>query len=152
MKTLLLLLVVLISNEAYGADVFSLREFYLIHKKFGEGSRNPLIDEEVIENRQIDREVSLHWNVDILKNCYWDNQILSYTDRFKDSQETDQFRLVGWHFQMGLRLTSFIDVGYDHFSKHLLDSKYPQSRFPVEDSMYIRVDFYERDDRGGLFW
>ena len=132
------------------ADVFELRELYLLHKKFGDGSRNPLIDDNGLENRELDREVSLIWNMDILEYGYFDNKILSYVDRFKDSGESDQFRLVGWNLQLGIRLTGWLWVEYDHFSKHQLDNEAP-GKFPVEDAFGIRVYFYKKDYKDGIF-
>ena len=35
------------------ANIFQVRELYLVHKKFGEGSRNPLIDDNGLENREL---------------------------------------------------------------------------------------------------
>jgi len=148
MNYIIFSLLLTISTASF-SDVFQLREFYLLHKKFGDGSRNPLIDDNGLENRELDREVSLIWNMDIFNHAYFDNRILSYVDRFKDSGESDQFRLIGWDFQIGLRLTGWLWVEYDHFSKHQLDNEAP-NKYPVEDAFGIRVYFYRKDYRPGF--
>jgi hypothetical protein len=150
---ILIAVVLLLVPATANADVFEIRELYLINKNFFEGSRSFYISESDIENRDLDREVSLFWNIDLIDGMfYFDNQLISYTDRNSESGETDQFRFMGWHFKFGARITSFLDVGYAHFSGHLLDAEYPRMKFPVEDSWYVRIDFYEKHDRGGMFW
>ena len=144
------LVIILLLSTWARADVFEIRDLYLVHKKFGPHSRNPLIDDNGLENRELDREVSLVWNVDVLTHGYFDNQILSYVDRFKDSGQSDQFRIVGWDFKIGVRALGWLWVEYEHFSKHQLDNRAP-GRFPVEDSLGVRLYFYRRDYQPGLF-
>lgn len=137
------------TSTAY-SEVFSLREIYLDYKYFHEGSRNPLIDNSGIENRELDQELSLFFNMDLFKYSYFDNQILGLTDRRADSKKKSGFRVVGWNFKVGIKLFKFLDAGYHHFSKHLLDYEYADWRFPVEDSFYLKLYFYKREDSRAL--
>jgi hypothetical protein len=143
----------LISTNTLASEFkfFELRETYMNYKQFKEGARNPLI-EDAGQNTELDRELSLFLNTNVLHYMYWDNQVYSLVDRDKETGKTGQFRLVGWNFKYGLRITSFLYAEYEHFSKHLLDAKYSQYRFPVEDSYGVRLYFYQKDKVNSLFW
>jgi hypothetical protein len=122
----------------------------LIHRKFFDGSRKPLIDDNGIPNRELDKELTLVWNIDLFRHYYFDNSIISFTDRFEDSGKTDQFRLIGWNFQVGAKLTGWFWIEYHHYSRHHLDQKAP-GKFPVEDALGVRIYFYDRDYKKGVF-
>jgi hypothetical protein len=124
--------------------MFTLQELSLTGKVFKEGSRDPLIDDAHLENREIGQEVSLNMNIDVAgPYLYWNNHVLSYTDRWTSDHRPGQFRLVGWEFEVGARPFEWLEVGYYHFSKHLLDYEYP-TKFPVLDAGYIKLIIYKK--------
>lgn len=63
------------------------------------------------------------------------------TGRTYDSR----YRYVSWGFDMGLRVTDWLDIVHTHLSQHAMDL-YRES-FPVNDSYGIRINFLEKKDR-----
>lgn len=139
-------------NGTAHARVLNLREVYLDFKQFGPNPRNPLIDDVGLGNRELDKELSLYLNTDISKYGFFDQHVYSLTDRPTDSEgEYGQFRLIGWNFQLGVRVLPYLSAGYDHFSKHLLDHEDPNKRFPVQDSIFVRLYLYRQVDPPSIF-
>jgi hypothetical protein len=84
MKHLLISLIV--AQPAYAYEVIKLREMYLTHKLFKYGSRNFDYDNAELKDREIGQELTLNFNLDILsKHMFWDNEVISYVDRWKES-------------------------------------------------------------------
>ena len=132
-----------LSSQAMAWEPLTLRELYITHHTFREGSRNFDYDNAKLENREIGQELTLTFNVDFFDYFFWDNDVISYVDRHKDTQKPSQFRGVQWKFFAGVRPTEFLSFGYAHHSRHMLDSMYVKEinngRFPVEDSFFVRV-------------
>lgn len=145
MRLIFLIILTLLPTNVLANDYIGLRESYIDYKKFRTGSRNPLIDNSGLIDSEIDQELSIYFNIDILKHFYWDNQIMSYTDRDKESNKTIQFRLVGWNFKLGWKIWDFLHIEYEHLSQHLLDYRNPNNKFPVEDSFGIKLFLYQND-------
>ena len=127
-------------------EIFSLQEFYIHYKDFHEGSREPLIDWQ--EGRVLDREMSAVFNIDVMKYGYFNNKILGLMDRRAKGGDS-KFRLVGWNYRLGTRVTPWLSFEYEHFSKHIMD-KAPPWKFPVTDSYGIKLYFYRRGDKKSL--
>ena len=134
-------------DEVTGLD---LQEVSLEYKSFSSGGRDPLITQNGLEDRALDKEVDLNVNIDILKYLYWNNTVHSMTDRFTDGG-AGQFRLVGWDYKLGVRIFDSLHVQYEHFSQHLLDTTYKHGDFPVQDSLGFILYIYGRPDRKGVF-
>jgi hypothetical protein len=74
-------------------------------------------------------------NADVqLGNFFMDNQI---TGRTYDSR----YRYVSWGFDIGYRLTPWLDLVHSHLSQHAVDLY--RDRFPIVDSYGIRLRFSE---------
>ncbi len=108
LKTILYILVLMTSSLSYG-DVFSLRDIYMDFHQYGMGSRNPLIDFQ--GDRVLDKEVSVYFNTDMFNIFYFDNKILGLVDKAEDNDDS-RFRVVGWNFDIGLRLSSWAHIEY----------------------------------------
>lgn len=125
--------------EASEWHLLELQDVYANYKQFLPGGRDPLITENGLPGRLMDKELNLHVDMDVLKYGYWHNMVHSMTD--EDVNGHGQFRLVGWNFQLGVHLGSYLDVQYEHFSQHLLDASLPYG-FPVQDSIGIVLHLY----------
>lgn len=92
----------------------------------------------------LSRGVDLQLNTDVLAVGYVNNKVWSLMDQH-------QFRAVGWNYQVGVRLNSFIDVEYEHFSRHVLDAPSPTlsvgQKYPVEDSINIKFYLFRADKK-----
>ena len=78
-------------------------------------------------------ETRLNADVDIGR-FFMDNQI---TGRTFDSR----YRYVSWGFDVGIRLTPWLDIVHSHLSQHAIDLYH--ETYPVVDSTGIRIRFTE---------
>jgi hypothetical protein len=86
------------------------------------------------------KQIDLNVNADILTYGFWENRVHSMTDETVDGP--GQFRVVGWNYRIGVHVSKYLDVYYEHFSRHLLDTTYPTA-FPVQDSFGIKLRIFE---------
>lgn len=96
----------------------------------------------------LNKGLNLNINTDVLRFGYINQTVWSLTDQH-------QFRWVGWNYHIGLRVLSYLDVEWEHFSRHILDKEYPykatqHQRFPVEDSINFRIYLFRRDKKEAL--
>ena len=139
MRWIFVLLMMSTVSEAAEFQLFELKEASVTYRSFQGGARDPLytISPKVAE-------VETRLNVDVLRYMFFDNKVHGGMDQ-------DQFRVVGWNYKLGARIAPCLDVQYEHHSQHLLDSAYPYSRFPVENSLGFTLYFYRDNNRGSLF-
>jgi hypothetical protein len=149
---ILVILSVMLSmiHEADSDDfhILELKEVYVDYLSFFKGGRDPLITQNGLRDKHLDKELNLNLNMNLFKYGYFNSMIHSMTD--KDSADHGQFRLVGLKFETGIRLTNWIEVGYHHFSQHLLDYNSPNA-FPVQDAVQIRLFLLRTDKINSIF-
>jgi len=147
------LLLVLAHNATAGDNgIVSLREVSVDYKRFFPKGRDPLITGNGLLNRELGNEVNVHINSDFMSYFYWDNMVHSLTDRDATTHTGGQFRVVGWNFKLGMRVSRFINIQYEHFSKHTLDHSYAYDSFPVQDSVGVKLYLYGGPKKEGLVW
>ena len=122
-----LFLLLLAVTDADAGSVVELDEVSIHYLRFHPSARNPLF-----WNSTPKEELDLNMNTNILRVVGWDNTVHSMTD-------SSQYHVVGWNLRLYLRVTQYAEVGYWHFSKHVLDSTYPYSKWPVEDALMINL-------------
>jgi hypothetical protein len=126
------------ASMADGAwKLLSLRETKLNYKYFVHPGRDPLFTDSSQKE-----ELNLSVNTDLLSVFYWDNTVHAKTN-------DAQYHVVGWNIHLGVHVCRYLDVQYEHFSKHLLDSSLPYMKFPVEDSVGVNLYLYRREPAGG---
>lgn len=64
-------------------------------------------------------------------HIYWRNRVHGEFD-------TSQARLIGWQFEVGVKIWK-IEAYRAHHSQHVLDAEHPWMRFPVQDTIGLRV-------------
>lgn len=112
-------------------------ELSVQYKRFHESARHPLFVDSIPKEG-----IDLVMNTDLLfQTMFWDNRVHTMTN-------DAQFKLVGWEFKLGTRITHFLTAEYQHHSQHLLDSVYPNMKFPVEDSLGFTLTIYSERPRG----
>ena len=79
--------------------------------------------------------INVNINSSILGVVYFNNQIQSMTTGA-------QYKSIGLQVGLGVRLTSYLEVGYLHLSQHVIDGKHPFMKYPVEDSLTVKLYFY----------
>ena len=133
-------LVLACRSEAGDLGVLELREVSVDFKQFFDGANYPLITNNGL-GQALDKELNLNIKTDILNYFYWDSTIHSMTDKRLYSDKAGQFRLIGLEFGFGLRVSSTLEVGYYHYSQHLLDAEFPW-HFPVVDAVQVKIYLY----------
>lgn len=124
--------------------LIELRDAYIDYHQFLPGGSDPLITQNGLPDRALDRELDLHLDVDFLKFGYFNNMVHSMTDQGADGS-MGSFRVVGWNWRLGVRVTPFLDLWIDHYSQHLLDTTYAYGHFPLQDSVGFTVRFFDID-------
>ena len=140
---LTLLSQLLLAGELPDQKVLELEEASITLNQFLPGGSYPLITENGLSNRALDKELNLNLNMSVFKYGFWDNRIHSMTDSGTNG-DRGQFRLIGWNFKLGVHLGKRFDIYYEHFSQHLLDAQFKWGRFPVQDSIGIKLILYRR--------
>lgn len=111
--------------------------------KFG-CNREPMTPQ--YECRDYLGRVAANFNLRLFEHGYWKNQV--HTEGLEA-----QVKTVGWHWELGVRVHSALDVFYEHHSRHVMEGDQPlyynerldqqaRGKFPVEDSYGIRLKFY----------
>lgn len=125
--------------------LIEMNEVFLSYRQYLPGSSDPLINDNSLPNRLMDKGIDLSVNLNLFRYLYWENTVVSLTDKGANG-ENGQFRLVGWNYRLGVNLTDYLQVGYYHFSKHLLDTTVPfSSGFPVQDAVEVKINLFRRD-------
>lgn len=115
--------------------LFKLEEVAIDYEKFLYPGYDSLIYPETPAERY-----SFNINTRVLDYMFWNNQLHTTTT---DSQH----RGVGWNFEFGVRLSSYIDVGYHHHSQHLLDTTpTTMPHFATEDTLHIKLYLYREHE------
>lgn len=120
------------------ADVLELQEVDVTYKNYIY-ARDPLFFQGPPKDH-----LSLNVNTDVLKYMYWNTYVHGTSD-------DAQYRRVGLNMTLGARITSMFNVQYEHHSQHLLDSTYPHMKFPVEDSIGVKIKLFSKEKKEGIF-
>lgn len=111
----------------------------LTYQKYAEGSRDPLVNQGTLPGRFMNFSFDLNFQVSLLHVVYFDSIINSFANE-------SQFSLVGWHYFVGLHVIPTLDVYYEHWSQHALDSSFSQG-YPVQDSVGFKWWLYKSDEK-----
>lgn len=126
------------------ASPLKTREMFINTRKFFPNGNTPYLT----KGRDLGYELNINHNIDVFKLGYFNYKVWSLTDQ-------TQFRWVGLNFKAGIRLTSIIDIEYEHFSKHILDDEYPYkaqgNNFPVEDSIGVNIYLMRDKPNASIF-
>ena len=148
-KLLLLLFLFPVSCSAF--DLIDLREVTFDYKSFNSGGHDPIIQDSGIINREDDKYIGLNANVDVLHYFYMNNLVHGTSDQPIVGQGVGQFRTVGWQYELGVHLTDWLDLDYEHHSQHLLDYE-GSNHFPVENSVGFHLKLFESHKEKAVIW
>lgn len=83
--------------------------------------------------------LDLHVNVELLnRTIFINNMVHSETDAY-------QYRLIGWNYRFGIHIGSNLDLYYEHFSQHLLDTA-PITGANTYDAIGFRLYLFRRKE------
>lgn len=136
-------------SEARDFKLIVLDEIRVDYINYFPGSREPALTNGT--NRELGNLLDLNVHTTILKYGYWRTLVHSFTTNYADNHQPDQFRLVGLQMEVGLRVTSFLDVYMTHYSQHLLDMPSDAiGGFPVNDGVGIHIYIYSNQRKESL--
>lgn len=101
----------------------------LEYKQIAGGSYAPELPQGSIPRGELNLDIDLM----IMSPIYWKNRVHSMIDQ-------NQFRLIGWHFELGAFVTPNVQIYFEHHSQHILDSQ-SENHFPVLDAVGVRIIF-----------
>lgn len=81
-------------------------------------------------------DLNLGLDLEFSKSFYYDNKVISTTD-------SNQFRFVGYQFEVGAKPFDGVDLYFQHFSGHALDEQYDRD-FPQHNKIGIRWNIINR--------
>lgn len=148
---ILVSLLLLFTTAAYTYDdsMFELEEIRIDYMQFRPGSRDPLINQ--LPNRELGNLLDLNITTSLFKYGYWKSLVHSYTDQYADSHSFGQYRVIGLNMEVGVRLTSFLDVFAWHYSQHTLDNVSYPGGFPVQDAYGIHIYLLDKNKHNTIF-
>lgn len=132
-------------------SLIELEEVKITYMSFFPGGRDPLISYNGLPDRSPGKQLDLRIDTTVANYFYWTNTVHSLTDQYASTGHEGQFRVVGLNMILGLRVASFLDIYYYHFSKHLLDAVYAPGGFPVVDSIGFNLYLFRKDKKDSLF-
>ncbi len=130
--------------------IVQLEEVKIQYKSFFPGGSDPLITQNGLLNRGMDKELNLIMNTTLLDYWFLNTTVHSMTDKQINPNGRGQFRTVSLGFNLGLRLTSFLDISYAHRSEHLLDTVYSQGRFPTQDAIMFEFILFNKNRKESI--
>jgi hypothetical protein len=131
-----------------GFRLIQLDELSVTARSYMDYSRYHIITDNGLPNKVLEKEFQISIKTTLFEYMYWDNLILSHTDRDRISGY-GQFRTVGYQSRLGLRLSRYVDLGIHHFSQHVLDYTGNQA-FPMMDALEIKIYLYRRTAQEAL--
>jgi len=140
LMTVLLTILLILASHSAQAQILELKKLDLSYKHYADSTRDPLFYDSTPKE-----SIDLRLNMDLADIFFWDNLVHSMTNN-------SQYYMIGWNFQFGIHVTDNLSIQYEHYSKHLLDDRYPYQKFPVEDSIgFTYTIFKSKTGRGALF-
>ncbi|HUR99057.1 MAG TPA: hypothetical protein VMZ26_13405 [Pyrinomonadaceae bacterium] len=109
------------------ANAVELRELGIRYRYQADYGFTPELGEEF----RAKENIVLVMNVDVLGPFFWDNAIRAMTD------VGGAYRLIGWNFFLGLRVSKYVKLGYEHFSQHRIGAEELRPHFPLYDGFFV---------------
>lgn len=135
------------ANEFHILELDELRVDYMSYFAHG---RAPLITSNGLDNRELGKELDLSFNSSVLEYGYFSTLVHSTTDAMYDTGAGGQFRAIGMKLELGVRLSPYLDIYYQHHSQHTLDLTLPYG-FPEYDAVGLHLYLYGPNRKQGVF-
>jgi hypothetical protein len=103
------------------------------------------VEDRVLVNREyhINKErvpqndFNLKLDLDLPVNFYYNNKVNSIID-------TNQFRFIGYTFEVGNRIFKGVEVYFQHFSGHVFDESHEYRGFPQFNKVGVRLILWKK--------
>ena len=128
-------------TNACKAEPLQIDRFSVTFAKLGQ--RDHMLPE--VEPTHWQMQLATEFDLSIFKHVYWKNKIHGETAYSK-------FMGIGWEYDLGIHVGKYVDVFWQHHSRHSLDVSQPyyysrpdfrikKLRYPVRDAYGIRFNF-----------
>jgi hypothetical protein len=130
-----MVLLILAMSFCQAAD---LSKYIKVDRLFLETEKRSGVNREYyLVNRESARyDLNLGLDLEIPASFYYNNRVTSTTD-------DNQFRFVGYRFEVGTRIIKGLEVYFQHFSGHALDESFDED-FPQQNKIGIRFNLIRR--------
>jgi len=121
----------ILSSPALAKD---LSKHVEVKRLFIEAEKRTMVNREyfLVDREAARYDLNLGLDLELPASFYYNNMVTSTTD-------DNQFRFVGYRFEVGVRPFSGIDLYFQHFSGHALDQMYIED-FPQRNKIGIRFN------------
>lgn len=82
-----------------------------------------------------DQGLEVRIGIDLAGPIFWDNEVHYMT-------EGPTSVYVGWNYRLGARVLKNLDLGFEHFSQHMIGQPEISPHFPLYDSVYFQWTVY----------
>jgi hypothetical protein len=105
-----------------------------VKRLFIEAQQRTLVNREyfLVDREASKYDLNLGLDLELPASFYYNNMVTSTTD-------SNQFRFVGYEFEVGTRPFNGVDIYFQHFSGHALDQMYVDD-FPQRNAFGIRFN------------
>lgn len=132
-------------------EIIELDSISIEYQMFKHKGIDPMITYDGL-NRKIDTGLNLNLNTTVLSYFYWNSSIISMKD-YDPVYDYGQFRTIGLQMRLGIRLTDWIDIGYYHLSRHLMDTPQPTGQsFQQMDAIEFKLKLYNNPHHRNGMW
>lgn len=113
------------------AEAWETERLWFEYQKYRDGTRHPMFAPREPLREQV--------SINLEQQIWWE---FYFHTRVHGGSTDAQFRTVGWEFEFFVRPIKHIELGIRHHSRHNLDqTTVSPGRFPVEDSLVLRIFF-----------
>lgn len=123
-------------------DIVELEQVKIQYKDFFDDGHDPLVTQNGLLNKQLGKELNVLIDTNLFQYFYFNNIVHSMTD--ENPSGIGQFRTIAWSYDIGVRLTTFLNVAITHRSQHLLDHVWPYGHFPLQNAVLFEVNLYSK--------
>jgi hypothetical protein len=130
------LILAMLPLSIWGQD---LSDHVKVRNLYIEGEKRVLTNRDYFlnENRIPHNDLNLGLDLDLPATLYYNNKVNSIVD-------TNQFRYIGYTFELGARPFKGIEVYFQHFSGHALDETFDYRGFPQFNKVGVRFYLWKR--------
>lgn len=128
-------------SVAKADDVISLDAVDLIFQKHRADGIEPMITYDGL-NRKLGSGLGMEVDTTVFSYLYANFNVFGMRDYYAE-QDYGQFRTISLQAHLGMRVTEWMDLGYYHYSRHLMDTTQPEGQsFQQMDAFEVVLHLY----------
>lgn len=137
--------------KAKADDIISLDAVDVTYQRFNEDGIEPMITYDGL-NRKLGSSLGLQLDTTVFSYFYANFNVASMRDYYPEG-DYGQYRTIGLQARLGMRLTEWLDIGYYHYSRHLMDTPEPDGQsYQQTDALEITIHLYKNHKEHSPLW